>query len=162
MPLPHGQPRPPSLNVKFKFTFLCLLKCMAELPHSYLSCTTGLFLQVTLSWHWPFGDLFLASLHFTEYSQPNQNIKPEDVWTKDERSMFFFFSLPRSDYRHPDPCRPPCQIFIFHLGGKYLDKIFPDSDDPEVSISSFDIQCTRHWWDQTRPVSGPFYINVCC
>ena len=52
----------------------------------------------------------------------------------------------------------PARILFFTSITKYLDEIFPDPDDPEVSILSPNIHDT----DQTRPVSGPFYVRVCC
>ena len=53
---------------------------------------------------------------------------------------------------------PPARFLFFAPIAKYLDEIFPDPNDPEASILSPDISDT----DWSGPVTGPFYVPVCC
>ena len=73
------------------------------------------------------------------------------------RRVGHLFSMPdltKPVYWHPDP-RPPWQIFIFSLDCKISWWNFPHL---EASIWSPNISNT----DQTRLVSEPFYVRICC
>ena len=90
-----------------------------------------------------------------EILRHNVNVDSDSYW---QNACFFTAPIRLNPTTNtPIPDRPARFLFFAPIA-KYLDEIFPDPDDPEVSILSPDIPDT----DRTGPVSGPFYVRVCC